>query len=721
MPLLCSNMIKINKIFFLFLFLICSALPCGAQDAGVVRMANTDVEMIAEYASIAPGQSFWVGLRMKMDPHWHTYWVNAGDSGVPPKIDWNLPPGFKAGDIQWPQPMRIDVPPLTTYGFEGEIFLLTQIQAPADLSIGSMASINATVGWLSCKEICVPGRGEFTIDIPVVLQEHVSRQPRFTPFFEKAITFWPIQQSNWDVKAYQDHRTLIISLAPPEGWREPINTLSFYPYRTDLIQHTAIQKFIKKGKGYELFVPLSEILPEGPVERVSGILVGDIYWQSDKLNTSLQIDIPVEERSVVSASMPANQSGGLLVAVLFAFLGGIILNLMPCVLPVLSIKILNLVEKYHENRKEVLRHSLVFTFGIIFAFWVLAGLLLVLKFTGKQIGWGFQFQSPGFIIFMAALFFWMGLNLFGVFEIGTSLTRAEQNFKKSIFTDSSFFNGVLATIVATPCTAPFMGSALGFALVRPPVYAFLIFTFLGLGMAFPYLVLTQSPSLLKFIPKPGKWMLQLKKFFGLLFMATVLWLTWVLGVQRGVNAVMGLSAGLFLIGVAAWILGKWGSLHRSKQQRQTTQWWVVVFVVLGLALAWQTAYQQPVVVASSVDKSTEEGIAWRAYQRKDIDALIKANKRVFIDFTASWCLSCQVNERVVFRNPQVIAAFKEKNIIAIKADWTNYDEEITQALARFGKASIPVYVLYPGQGEEVFIMLPEIITPGIMLDALQKI
>jgi thiol:disulfide interchange protein len=420
-----------------------------------------------------------------------------------------------------------------------------------------------------------------------------------------------------------------------------------------------------------------------------------------------------------SSTRPVAAAGessiGLAVALLFAFLGGMILNLMPCVLPVLSLKIMGMVKQAGEAPRERLKHGALFTLGVVASFWVLAGIMLLLQAGGEQLGWGFQLQSPSFVIVLSVFLFLFGLSMFGVFEIGTSLTGVGQGVAGGSSYTSSLISGVLATTVATPCTAPFMGSALGFTLGAPAYVAFLVFTFVGLGMAAPYLLLTTIPALLKFIPKPGAWMESMKQFMGFLLMATVLWLIWVLSLQTGADGVVILLAALLLVALGGWIFGRWGNIAIEQPTRRIALVIALVAVAGGLFFSL-TNIKAKEQETAGVHK--QGSIEWLAYTPELVEGLKAEGRTVFLDFTAAWCLSCQVNEKVAFSSEEVQNEFARRGIATVRADWTNHDETITRALAAFGRNSVPLYVLYaPGKDP---VLLPEIITPGIVLEALRN-
>lgn len=454
--------------------------------------------------------------------------------------------------------------------------------------------------------------------------------------------------------------------------------------------------------------------------RVDNTSVDNNAAELDSATLANANDQGISESMPDSSSLAAsNESGAdesILLAILFAFIGGMILNLMPCVLPVLSLKIMGFIKQAGEEKSKLRKHGLAFTFGVLISFWALAGLLLILRAGGEYLGWGFQLQSPSFVIVLSVLLFLFGLSLFGVFEIGVTLTAVGQNTPKGSTYTGSFFSGILATIVATPCTAPFMGSALGFALSQPAYVSMLIFTALGLGMALPYVLLTSIPALLKYVPKPGAWMETFKQFMGFLMVATVLWLIWVLSLQTGAEGVLILLGSLLLVSLSGWIYGRWSVLHKSLKTRRIAQ--LISGLILAGALALSLMYIKP-VSASTGSVHTQGLIEWQTFSPELVAQLRSEKKPVFIDFTAAWCLSCQVNEKVAFGSEEVQKAFAAKGIAALKADWTNKDEVIAKELAKFGRNSVPLYVLYLPDKEAV--LLPEILTPDIVLGYLKDL
>ena len=537
--------------------------------------------------------------------------------------------------------------------------------------------------------------------------------------FSAAQNLQPLKNSGWQVTAALVERKIVFDMTAPDWYADSLTEISFFPYSGSLIEHAAQQEMEPVNGGYRLTVRRSALSITDP-ETIEGLLVAPEGWRGPGSETALAIEAPVSSSPLVSTPGDPAMLGTIWKAVLFAFIGGLILNLMPCVLPVLSLKILGFVNQANESRKSAVTHGLVFTAGVLVSFWTLAGVLSVLRASGNELGWGFQLQSPVFLMVLSAFMFLFGLNLLGVFEIGTSLTAVGGATANRSGWMGSFLNGVTATVVATPCTAPFMGSALGFSLSQPNWVSWVVFTFLGLGMAAPYLVLSASPALLRFIPKPGRWMESLKQLMGFILMATVVWLSWVLSVQAGSTAIVVLLGTLLLLGMGAWVLGRWGTFAASSRSKAIA-YAVTLLLVLGGLGVGLFGIDTFAATPSARDSLADGGIAWEQFDPERIETLRAQGKPVFVDFTAAWCLSCQVNERVAFSSREVQDRFKELGIVTMKADWTSRDETITRALAALGRNSVPLYVLYDGSGSSEPILLPEIITPGIVLDALNNV
>lgn len=695
------------------LFLSAIALICLSATLHADEPSHVKVALIPEVRTIAPGTPFWVAVRLKMDPRWHTYWINPGDSGDPTKIKWNLPPGFEAGPIQWPHPERIEVPPLVSFGYEGEAALLVRITPSRDLKIGEGVTLAAHVSWLECEELCIPG--EATVSAVVRTGPDAESDPIHAKFFADARARLPLDSAGWSFAAGSGSGFVRLTATPPPWLKEPVAEAEFFPEMNG--QFSSGRTSWNRGDGaYVTDLPLSDV-STAALRRVTGVLVSKSGWRGRGSERAIRVDVEIGREIAGDAdAMPgsAASTSGLLSALGLAFIGGLILNLMPCVLPVLSIKVLSLVGQADAPMRARMRNAGAYSLGVLVAFWALAGLLIALRAGGEQLGWGFQLQSPPVIAGLASLFFLIALNLFGVFEVGVSLTRLGGKSGEGI--GASFSSGLLATIVATPCTAPFMGSALGFALTQPTPAALAIFTSLGAGMAAPFVALAASPRLLRFLPRPGAWMETMKQALGFLLAATVVWLAWVLGQQTGSDGVAMLLAALVVQAVGAWVLGKWAVITRSVAVRRAAGIVAIVLIVGSAAAA--------VKLAGAGERPASEAAAaesWEPYSEARVNELRAAGRPVFVDFGAAWCLTCQVNERVALAAAPVLAKFQEKNVAMLKADWTSRDPAITAALTKLGRSGVPTYVFYSKDPSASPRLLPEVLTPTLVIDALDKL
>lgn len=691
------------------LFLAAIALVCLSATLAADEPSHVKVSLIPEVRTIAPGTPFSVAVLLKMDPRWHTYWINPGDSGAPTEIKWNLPSGFEAGPIQWPHPERIEVPPLVSFGYEGEAALLVRTTPPRDLKTGERVTLSAHVNWLECEELCVPG--EATVNAVVQTGPHVESDPTRAKFFSDARVRLPLDSGEWSFAAGSGRGFVRMTATPPLWLKEPVGEAQFFPEMPGQFSNGRVT-WDRGDGGYVMDLPLSDE-STATVRRLTGVLVSKSGWRGPGSERAIRVDAEIAA-GAISGSAASASGPGLMGAIGLAFIGGLILNLMPCVLPVLSIKVLSLVGQADAPMRARMRNAGAYSVGVLVAFWALAGLLIALRAGGEQLGWGFQLQSPPVIAGLASLFFLIALNLFGVFEVGMSLTRL--GGKSGEGAGASFSSGLLATLVATPCTAPFMGSALGFALTQPAPAALAIFTSLGAGMAAPFVALAASPRLLRFLPRPGAWMETMKQALGFLLAATVVWLVWVLGQQTGSDAVAMLLAALVVQAVGAWVLGKWAVMTRSAAVRRTAGIVAMVLIVGSAAAA--------VKLAGAGGSPASEAAAtesWEPYSEARVNELRAAGRPVFVDFTAAWCLTCQVNERVALAAAPVLAKFGEKNVATLKADWTSRDPAITAALTKLGRSGVPTYVLYSKDASAPPRLLPEVLTPTLVIDALDKL
>ncbi len=699
------------------LFVVAAALAAvpavPAPAASRAASKHVRVELLAETQWIQPGTPFVLGIRQQMDPGWHTYWLNPGDSGLPTRMRWELPEGFTAEPFDWPAPEAIVAPPLVSYGYEGEVMLLARLTPPAGLAPGAKVTLGGRLDWLECEKACLPGRAQLDLELEVRAEAPQARADVAAAFAATRARL-PQDGASWSPGVHAGPQLLALAFRPPSA----LTKAAFFPEAQQVIDHARPQTLLRTADGYRL-----EMVPAPSAatpETVEGVLVVEHAGGSSAVRLTatpqaLTAALP-PGTPVIPGAPPASGSTSVLGALLLAFVGGMILNLMPCVLPVLSLKIMAFVQ-HAGDRGRAWRHGAAYTLGVLLSFWALAGALLLLRAGGAQVGWGFQLQSPAFVVFLACLFFVIGLNLFGVFEVGLSLTTAGGALQGRSGLMSSLAGGALATIVATPCTAPFMGSALGFGLTQPPAVSLLIFTSLGLGMALPYLLLSAQPALLRFVPRPGRWMETFKQLMGFFMMGTVVVLLWVFGQQAGIDAVTALLAGLVILALAAWIYGRGTAPGAGAGARRVAYALSLALALAGLSVGFTQARPAPKADAGGV---VRQGLMeWEPWSPERVAQARAEGKPVFIDFTAAWCLTCQVNERVAFGTAEVQARFKRQGIVALRADWTRRDDAITQALASYGRTGVPVYVLYaPGQSQPH--LLPEVLSPGLVLAALDS-
>lgn len=681
--------------------------------AAPVRTEHVVAELHAERVAAAPGKPATVGLRLRMDEHWHTYWKNPGDSGLPTKIRWTLPEGWSAGPIQWPHPEAQRVGPLMNYGYSDEVMLLSELTPPADAKPGPV-TLKADADWLVCKDICIPEKASLTLAFAVAAGEPGAEGGNAS-LFSMARARLPATPAGWTSGSILAGSRLTLRVIPPAGAVAPARII-YFPHRENFVDHPAPQALVRDGNGFRLDVKLVEPVPAG-ITDASGVFVAESSWPGLPGRKAVEIAMPVVAALPAIAApvgVPAGEAGGsMALALVFALAGGLLLNLMPCVFPVLGIKVMGFVRHAHGDARALWMQGVVFAAGVLVSFLALAGLLLALRAGGTELGWGFQLQSPAFVTLLAALFFLMALNLFGVFEWGgfaqsmTSSVSAQGRYA------DAFLAGVLATVVATPCTAPFMGAAVGFTLAQPAAVSLSVFAMLGAGMALPVLALSFFPNALRKLPKPGPWMETFKQVMAFPLFATVVWLAWVLGAQAGNDAVLALLAGLLVLAIGAWIYGRWA--HSESLARLV---FAALFAAAGLWLAWPGANASPPQASAASARPGE--IAWQPWSPEKLAELRAAGTPVFVDFTAAWCVTCQVNKRVALNRDEVVKALADHGVVALKADWTNQDPRITAALAELGRNALPVYALYaPGRAQPT--LLPEVLTASIVVDALSKL
>jgi thiol:disulfide interchange protein DsbD len=704
----------------------------GNGGPGPVKAQHLTAELVSLGPTIAPGGQQEVGLLLTIEENWHVYWVNAGDSGEPPHVAWTLPAGITAGPMQFPIPERLPLGPLMDYGYEDIVAFPVTVSAAPGVKPGPV-HLDAKVDWLVCAQVCIPGKAHLGIDLTVQPgAPGIAQEPKVGALGQ-AMGLIPGPLPKGDAfSVVGGPKGFVLTLK--DGKRE--TAAEFYPFDhdpTDVIANSSPQTVEPTDDGLRLRVQRSPDLAALPatlhgVMKLSDTVAYDVSAPVVPGETGGSVQGVGGSQGKGAAAANAN-SVTALGAIGLAFAGGIILNLMPCVFPVLFLKGLSLVQSSQQERGHLLRHGLVYAVGILVSFWAIVAVLLGLRATGSHAGWGFQLQSPVFIAVLASFLFLFALSLAGQFEIGLSMTSMGGGLAQKQGYAGSFFTGVLATVVATPCTAPLMGAAIGFALAQPAGVTFAVFTALALGLAAPYVLLSWQPAWVKVLPKPGAWMEVLKQFTAVPLFGTAIWLAWVYGqlypAELGVSEMAGLLACFLVLAIAGWALGRWPAKWGSSIA-------AVVLIALALAIPLSQVRDAGRVSASTAQgpASTESGAAasgengaelvWHPYSQAALDAAQAAGHPVFIDFTAAWCLSCQFNERAVLKSAEVEAALRKGAVTLLKADWTNEDPAITAKLAEVKRAGVPTYVVYPGKAGAAADVLPELLTKDLVLKAIER-
>jgi len=708
----------------LALFLVPAALT-----AKPVRNGSVQVELVAAATSIQPGQPFWVAVKMDHDPHWHSYWTNAG-TGYPTSINWTLPEGYTAGPIVWPAPhvVKDTAGKVTGNGYEGQIFLFTQITPPANAAAGSTANLQAAVEWLMCKEVCMPGDAKVSLSLPVTA-EKTGENTAIARLFNNAFLDLPAPPDGWTFSAQRDGAKITLRLKPAAG--NPHKPEGLHYFDENAVVDYAADQAVREENGAWVLELVADAAAPADAAGLKGILIAKNGFKPASGYGGIHVDVKFGAEKTAAAAAPAGAqpavagpstavaSGSLISTLFLAVIGGLILNLMPCVFPVLGIKIMGFVNQSGSDKAKVVQHGLAFTLGVLVSFWALAGLLLFLRAGGSQLGWGFQLQSPAFVFGMAVFLLIFALNMSGLFEVGLSATGAGAELQSKEGLTGSFFTGALATLVATPCSAPFLAPALGAALSLSAVESFLVFTAIAVGLALPYLLLSIFPQAIKLLPKPGAWMETFKQFMAFPLYATVGWLLWVLAgqTQDDDNALLNIAFAFVLVAMAAWAYGRFGQAFGKPVKQNIGRVLAALFLVTGLWLGWP---QEAKAAATADGKPAAPQLAdWEKWSPAAVDAALAAGRPVYVDFTARWCATCQTNKKVVFASQEVVDTFIARNIVRLKADWTNRDAAITEALAKWNRSAVPFNLIYwPGKKDPV--ILPELLTPGIVLEHLAK-
>ncbi|MFZ4762414.1 MAG: protein-disulfide reductase DsbD family protein [Alphaproteobacteria bacterium] len=689
--------------FGAFAALLLLALCLCLQPAAA---AKVQARLVSEQNGLTAGEASRVGLYFTIEPGWHVYWKNPGSSGTPPRLSWQLPSTIIAKDINWPVPEAIPYGPLINYGYNNEILLPIEIDVAAGVT--GDVTLKAEASWLVCADICIPEQQNVEITLPVLAHGdngHGMDAPLFTAidrFIPKAPDI--VVKARW----MGDKAPIQLSLSSQHDGK-----LWFFPDSEDLLDHAAPQIAEKTAADTKITLPLADGAKK-PASLQGVLRLDDTagkFQAAYKLDIELQDGLGAEgggnknpPKPEILATNIADKSGmGLISAVILAFMGGIILNAMPCVFPVLSMKALSLLKKASAAPRAVRVEGVFYTLGVLTCFLLLAGVLLILRAEGQEIGWGFQLQRPEIVYGLALLLFALGLNLSGFLELPMLLANSGQRFIAKGGGVGAFFTGMLSALVATPCTAPFMGTAMAFALVQPWPIALAVFLALGLGLAFPFLLFTFFPQMARILPKPGIWMENLRQFLAFPLYASAIWLIWVGVQQTGAEGVLlSLSAALALV-FAVWSWKKaralWGRLLAI----------LALLAIPALGMQFHDNEQEKKVVAE-----------YEAFTPQLLQEAVGGERPVLINLTAAWCITCLMNEKIALQDTGVKKAFVEKKLRYIKGDWTNRNPDITHLLAQYNRSGVPLYLLYPAR-QKTPIILPQILTPNIMLDELEKL
>lgn len=776
-------------------FIFVSARSARAQDlttrfssrgavsapASSVSPSHTTTRLLADTKAIEPGLPFRVGVLFTMEPEWHIYWRSpGGEVGLPTTINWTLPEGFKAGEIQWPNPERFeDATVGVSFGYGHEVLLSVVVTPPATFPPGSKFKIKADSEWLACKTECIPGNGADELELPVgkaapsdaaaLFGGYSARVPRLAGDLDEFLTA-SLAPSEVRLKP-NGQSDLRLELKARDPWRflleaDDTKAMLFHDKTTDLeltappgASSTSGEREAAGRKSYEGLTftwnlkalddasPAQVMLADamtipvvnpGTGQQQTLYLLAPHALQIEGGTKPVTAPVPLASEPAKPAPgdgpifsfMKEGTPGGsdvdsLWKILLFAFIGGLILNVMPCVLPVLSIKILGFVRQAGDDPRRILRQGLVFAGGVFFSFAVLAALVVGVKSAGSQIGWGFQLQEPRFVIFLSAVIFAFGLSLFGVFEVALpgSATGGLDSLQRKEGAAGAFFNGMLATLLATPCTAPFLAPALGFAFAQPAAIVFLIFGAVASGLSAPYVLLSARPGWLRFVPKAGPWMDTFKQSMGFLLMGTTVWLLWVLGQQTGSDGVTWTLCFLLALSLGCWLLGK----GLDFQATPTRRWGgigaaavIVITAYLYFPESYLSTLSSVTSASPTTSPTTEGGIPWQPFSVETVEKLAAKNQTIFADFTADWCLTCKVNEKTVLATEEVIAAFRAHNVAALRADYTRRQPELTRILQLFGRAGVPMYVIFPAGRPGEPIVLPTLLTPALVKEKLAE-
>jgi len=691
-------------------------LISGAQ-AAVVATEHLKVELVAEKTALVAGRTNWLGLRLDHEEHWHTYWANAGDTGLPTRFEWTVPAGWKAGAIDWPAPERLQIGELFNFGYSGENLLPVAIDVPADATVGTAVTLRLRASWLVCKEECIPGKAELEITLPVVAAGSEPADSSAATVLRASLAQRPVA-TDWTaaITASGDRIGIRVHGAGLPG----VANLDAFALQPQVLAN-APPRISADGDGLQIDAVRSEYFTKAPAQLDLVLVQRDAGrvrawrvaapWPSDAAaapSASTPGTGAAASSSTTGKAAGSGAVGSIGLALLLALFGGVVLNLMPCVFPVLSLKALSLAETAHAPAA-ARRDGLAYLAGAVAGFVALAAILLALRDAGQSLGWGFQLQSPLLVALLAYLMVAMGLSLSGGFLIGARLGGVGQSLADGHGARAAFFTGLLACIVASPCTAPFMGPALGFALTQSTPVALAVFAALGVGLALPIVVLSFVPVLARWLPRPGAWMDTFKQVMAWPLYLTAVWLIWVLMRQVGADATAIVLLGLVAL-VAALLFHGRSQLRTTPTARRR----IAFVLLLLLALA-----PLPMVRTLAAQPGKSEGDTWQAWTPQRLDELRRAGEPVFVNMTAAWCITCLANERVALSSDAFTERLRRGGVRYLKGDWTSQDAAITAYLAGFERSGVPLYVVYPRGGGTPEV-LPQLLTPGLVDDALAR-
>ena len=637
---------------------------------------------------VEPGKQVWLGLQLAHQPGWHTYWKNSGDSGLPTVLEWQLPAGIDAGEIAWPTPKKIPIGTLANYGYENTILLPVPVTVAPGFN-ASQLNVKLKATWLICRKECIPQEGEFALSVPVKSSTGAS-----TKLFQDTFAATPKPLAAGASRLEVAGAAIKVSLAGlPAALQGKV--LALFPETGSIIEPAAAWQQAWQGALWTAQLPLSGQRTESPSVMPLVVALGGVAYRieapvkGDWPKVAAAASVPPALEAALKANATAGAAPfqtstapiGLIAALLGALLGGMILNLMPCVFPVLAIKVVGFVHVKDQAKR--VATGLAYSAGVVLSFLALGALLLALRAAGEQLGWGFQLQSPAVVAVLAVLFTLMGLNLAGLFEFGNFLPGRIANVQAKNPTINAFLSGVLATAIASPCTAPFMGASLGYALGLPAVQALAIFAAIGVGMALPYLAASAVPAVARALPRPGAWMVTFKQLMAFPMFATVVWLVWVLGQQSGIDGASALLGLLVLLALLIWTLTLKGRARIALAASSG--------VLLAVAL-W--TFGPNIVKPLDAGPAAQLANGWQAWAPGRVDQLTAQGQSVFVDFTAAWCVTCQYNKKTTLANAAVLGDIAAKKVVLLRADWTRRDPAVTAALTQLGRSGVPVYVIY---------------------------